>query len=262
MKWDKPVIYGFRLPLRFRPASFLVGALLMLGPILISISANAWWKDAHWRISENTLEVIPTPLKEALSQHYSALLSGSVEPDYNRVDDHKIYLNSVSGWGSPGMSGAHFALERFALQAESMLRAGKPMDEIAFVLGQAAHFIEDLNVPLHTVWGETQDQHYAYESVAHFNWQAEKHYYPGFYLIKNYRCYAFEIAKRSNRYAGLSLLNPPPPSVIEITWLDAINDLANLWQSIFYRALGPEKAKDLYGIPTPKGEKGDGWFCR
>jgi hypothetical protein len=49
--------------------------------------------------------------------------------------------------------------------------------------------------------------------------------------------------------------------VIEKTWDDAVNDTANLWLSIFYRALGLAKALELYGIPAPKGELGKGWFC-
>jgi hypothetical protein len=48
--------------------------------------------------------------------------------------------------------------------------------------------------------------------------------------------------------------------VIEKTWNDVVNDTANVWQSIFYRALGPQKSLELYGIPLPKGEKEKGWL--
>ena len=44
--------------------------------------------------------------------------------------------------------------------------------------------------------------------------------------------------------------------MIEKTWNDAVNDTANLWLSIFYRALGAGKALELYGIPVPAGEAG------
>ena len=58
-----------------------------------------------------------------------------------------------------------------------------------------------------------------------------------------------------------ALNDPPPAQVIETTWRDAINDVANLWLSIFYRALGAEKALEVYGIPEPVGEIGMGWLC-
>ena len=262
MEWAKAVICDIRFPLRVRPGLLLTYVLLMMGIILIGAPSNAWHGQCHKEITGNTLDIIPKPLREALMQHVAKLMWGSEEPDFNRIDDHKIYLSTVASPTGTYMSGAHFALERFAKQAEAMIRAGKPMNEIAFVLGQATHFIEDLNVPLHTISGETLEQHRGYESAAYFNWQVEKHYYPGFHLIKNYKCFAYETAKRSKKYVGLALLNPPPPHIMEITWIDAINDVANLWQSIFYRALGPEKAKELYGIPAPKGEIGEGWLCR
>jgi hypothetical protein len=244
------------------PGYALTGVILVLSIILLTGSSNAWVKAAHYEITRNTLEIIPKSLKEALVPHLDSLLYGSVEPDINRIDDHKIYLSSVGLAERPGSGGAKVALDRFARKAEDMLKAGEPMDKIAFVLGQAAHFIQDLNVPLHTVWGETRGQHDRYEREASScNWDAEKHRYGGFYLIENYKCLADEIAKRSNQYVDLALSNPPPPQVIETTWRDAINDLANLWQSIFYRALGPEKALELYGIPAPEGEIGTGWFC-
>lgn len=74
--------------------------------------------------------------------------------------------------------------------------------------------------------------------------------------MKNYKCFAYEAAKRSHPYYDKALKNPPPREVIEKTWNDAVNDTANLWLSIFYRALGPEKALELYGIPAPAGEAG------
>ncbi len=60
----------------------------------------------------------------------------------------------------------------------------------------------------------------------------------------------------------LALQNPPPSHVIETTWRDAINDTVDVWQSIIYRALGPQKSLELYGIPAPKSQKGTGPSCR
>ena len=184
-----------------------------------------------------------------------------MEPDYNRVEDHRIYLKVIRGTPK-GPGGVHTSLEKYARRAEGMIRAGKPTDKIAFVLGQAAHFIIDANLPLHTIYGDTREQHRAYEEAAHvWDWPGAGTGYRGFHLVKNYRCFAFEAAMRSHKYYPQALQNPPPRQVIEKTWDDAVNDTANLWQSIFYRALGPEKSLRLYGIAGPAGELGEGQSC-
>jgi hypothetical protein len=49
--------------------------------------------------------------------------------------------------------------------------------------------------------------------------------------------------------------------VTEIAWDQAVNDTANLCQSIFWNALGPERAWQEYGIPEPVNEIGNGSLC-
>jgi len=49
--------------------------------------------------------------------------------------------------------------------------------------------------------------------------------------------------------------------VTEIAWDRAVNDTANLWQSIVWHPLGRERAWQLYGIPEPVGEIGTGSGC-
>jgi hypothetical protein len=251
----------FRLFPRGKRLSFIFYFLILLPGGIATGHADAWWDKPHQALARNAILILPEPMKLTLVQHLDVFDRGVIDPDYNRVDNHKMYQYSFGGKVG-GISGVHHALQKFAMRAEEMNQAGKPMGEVAFVLGQAAHFIQDLNVPLHTIEGETSDQHETYEGAAYVEgWKVDQHYYPGFYLIKNYKCFAYETATRSHKYFGLAFQNPPPRQVIEITWTDAINDVANLWQSIFYRALGPEKARELYGIPAPKGEKGKGWFC-
>ena len=226
--------------------------------------ATAWWPESHKAIGRNALEILPEGLKKAFESDPeipSALLWGMVEPDYNRVEEHRIYLKAIRRT-APGTGGVHTALEKYAQKAEEMIRAGEPMVQIAFVLGQAAHFIQDANVPLHTIYGDTKEQHRAYEEAAYvWDWPGDRYGYKGFYLVNNYKCLAYEAAKRSHPHYEKALKNPPPREVIEITWNSAVNDTASLWLSIFYRALGPEKALELYGIPAPGGEVGKGWYC-
>lgn len=243
---------------------FILGFFLGTGFWNVSDSALAWWPESHKGIGRDALGVLPEGLRKALegdSENRSALLWGMVEPDYNRVEDHRIYLKVIRGT-KEGPGGVHTSLEQYALRAEEMIRAGEPMPRVAFVLGQAAHFIQDANVPLHTIYGDSREQHRRYEEAAHvWDWPGGRYGYKGFQLAKNYRCLAYEAARRSHALFERALKNPPSREVIESTWDDAVNDTANLWLSIFYQALGPEKSRELYGIPAPKGETGKGRFC-
>lgn len=222
----------------------------------------AWEIQAHQRIVLHAIEVLPGPLKEALQAVERPLVYGVAEPDYNRVDDHKIRLSTVRGSRVSSVGGAHFALERFATQAEETIRRDGLAPDAARAMGQAAHFIQDLNVPLHTLEGEGAELHAAYERIAYFDgWPGDKFGYRGFLLVKKYKCFAFETAQRSHGLVDQALRLPPSQDLIEKTWNDAVNDTANLWQSIVYRAVGAEKAQALYGISPPKGEVGKGWLC-
>ncbi len=251
-------------------SGFRLRLLFSLGVMTTALWASAtlalaWWPESHKAIGRNALEVLPGGLKKVFEsdpETLSALLWGMVEPDYNRVEDHRIYLKVIRG-KEPGSGGVHTSLEKYAQNTEEMIRGGEPMVQIAFVLGRAVHFIQDANLPLHTIYGDTKAQHRKYEEAAYvWDWPGERYGYKGFLLVKSYKCFAYEAAKRSHPYYNKALKNPPPREVIEKTWNDAVNDTANLWLSIFYRAVGPEKALELYGIPAPAGEVGKGGFCR
>ena len=49
--------------------------------------------------------------------------------------------------------------------------------------------------------------------------------------------------------------------VTEIAWDQAVNDTANLWQSILWHALGRERAWQQHGIPAPVREIANGSLC-
>jgi len=237
---------------------FLLPVSLVL---VISSAAHAWDKAAHRMITGHTLQVLPGKMAPLLKQNEAALFWGAVEPDFTRDDDHRLPVSFLRRASKPGV--ADSALDKFARSGEAMLQAGAKTGEIVFVLGQAAHFAQDLNLPLHAIRGDTREEHAAYEAAAFFlEWQPEKHSYAGFSSISDYKCFAHEIARRSHQFYKLALQDPPPTHVIETTWRDAINDTADVWQSIISRALGPQKSLELYGIPAPKSQRGTGPSCR
>jgi hypothetical protein len=64
------------------------------------------------------------------------------------------------------------------------------------------------------------------------------------------RCFASdEASQNSSQHARA--LDRDIKRVTETAWDQAVNDTANLWQSILWNALGPERAWQEYGIPAP-----------
>jgi hypothetical protein len=224
-------------------------------------SSWAWNLTGHRLIALDALTVLPAPMREALTPHASALLAGLLEPDFNRVVSHKIPIISLRGTPPPAPSEAANVFKRFATDAEEMIRLGRGLDEVSFVLGQATHFVQDLNQPLHGAWGETRAEHHEVEDqMLYRSWQKD-HTYRGFMLIKNYSCFAYSIAEKSSPHARALFFDREIERVTDSAWDQAVNDTASLWQSVFRRALGPERAWQLYGIPPPVGEVGNGSLC-
>jgi hypothetical protein len=247
-------------------------ALLVLAPP----SSSAWTLDAHRSIALDALAVLPPPMREALTPHVSVILTGVVEPDVRRVVSHKIPIIALRGTPPPPKSGAANEFKRLATYAQEMLRLGRGLDEgaytpemlrlggsdeLLFALGQATHFVQDLNQPLHAAWGETRVEHNEIEAqMLYRTWQKD-HTYRGFMLVKNYSCFAHEIAQHSSQHARALFFDREIRRVTEVAWDQAVNDTANLWQSVFWHALGAERARQLYVISAPVRETGHGSLC-
>ena len=226
-----------------------------------SSTSWAWTLEGHRLIAVDALAVLPPPMREALAPHVSILLAGAVEPDFHRVVSHKTPIIGLRETPAPPRSGAADALNRLAINTQEMLRLGRGLDEVLFVQGQASHFVEDLNQPLHAAWGETRAEHNEIEAqMLYRSWQKD-HTYRGFMLVKNYSCFAYEIAQNSSQHARALFFDRDIKRVTEIAWDHAVNDTANLWQSVFWHALGPERAWQLYGIPAPVKEIGNRPLC-
>jgi hypothetical protein len=224
--------------------------LLVVLQFIWSSPSLAWTLEGHRLIALDALSVLPPQMREALSPHVSPLLAGVEEPDFFRVVSHKIPIISLRGTPPPPRSGAPDALKKFASNAQEMLRLGRDLWDVVFVAGQATHFVQDLNQPLHAGWGETRAEHKEIEArMLYRSWQKE-HTYRGFTLVKNYSCFAYQIAENSSQHVRALFFDRDIKWVTEISWDQAVNDTANLWQSMFWNALGPERAWQLYGIPT------------
>jgi hypothetical protein len=241
-----------------------------------SSTASAWTLEGHRLIALDALSALPPPMRETLSAHVSAILAGVAEPDFNRVVSHKIPIISLRGTAPPPRSGAGNEFKRLATYAQEMARLGRldeapsdpemtlrlgGLDDVLFVLGQATHFVQDLNQPLHAAWGETRAEHNEIETqMLYRSWQKD-HTYRGFRLVKNYTCFAYEIVQNSSQHARALFFDREIRRVTEVAWDQAVNGTANFWQSIFWNAVGPERAAQQYGIPRPVNELGNGSPC-
>src|SRR5207245_9366648 len=142
-----------------------------------SITSWAWTLGAQRLIAQDALTVLPPPMREGLAPHVSVILAGVVEPDFNRVVSHKIHFVSLRRTPPPPRSGAADEFKRLATNAEEMLRLGRGLDEVLFVQGQATHFVQDLNQPLHSAWGETRAEHNEIEArMLYYSWQKDHTY--------------------------------------------------------------------------------------
>jgi hypothetical protein len=154
----RPDFVGTSKLVDVRRALLLLG-LLVLVQLSWSHTSWAWTLGGHRLIALDALAVLPPPMREALTPHASIILAGLLEPDFNRLVSHKIHIIALRPTPPPPRSGAADAFKRFATNAEEMLRLGRGLDEMSFPLGQATHFVQDLNQPLHAAWGETRAEH-------------------------------------------------------------------------------------------------------
>src|SRR5207249_9931869 len=112
----------------------------------------------------------------------------------------------LRGTPPPPRTGAPDALKRFATDAQEMVRLGRSLDEVAFVQGQATHFVQDLNQPLHVAWGETRAQHNEIEAQMLYRSGQKDHTYRGFMLVKNYSCFHMRSRRTPRSMRGRSSL--------------------------------------------------------
>jgi hypothetical protein len=225
-------------------------SILVLVQLSWSSPSWAWTLEGHRLIAMDALAVLPSPMRAALSPHTSVLLAGVVEPDFHRVVSHKIPIIALRGTPPPSRSGAANEFKQVATYAQEMVRLGRGLDEVAFVQGQATHFVQDLNQPLHAAWGETRAQHNEIEAqMLYRSWQKD-HAYRGFMLVKDYACFAHEIAQNSSQHARALFFDREIKRVTEIAWDQAVNDTASFWQSIFGTPWGRSGRRNCTGSPS------------
>jgi len=83
----------------------------------------------------------------------------------------------------------------------------------------------------------------------------------GFTLVRDYSCFAYEIAQNSSQHTRALFFDRDIKRVTELAWDQAVKDTANLWQSIRWNTFGPVRGAQMYGIPVPVTNVGSGSLC-
>jgi len=227
----------------------VLGSLLVLVQLNWSSPSWTWTLEGHRLIALDPLAVLPPPMREALTPHVSAILAGVVEPDFYRIVSHKIPIFLYAG--RHHRSGAARPT-RSSSSPQTLKRC--------FVLDAAERscFLYRVKRPtlcrISTSHCMPLGARPVPAQMLYRSWQKD-HTYRGFMLVENYSCFAFEIAQNSSQHARSLFFDREIKRVTEIAWDQAVNDTANLWQSIFWHALGPERVGHFTGSPSAGYER-------
>ena len=240
-------------PLLVRLSSFTYyGFILVFILIMPSISSNAiaWFTYGHMQMTEEAINIMPSasfPPVENPGTYRFSLLLGSGEPDQNRVIDHTNVPQCA------------WMINKLAKKCEKMIRNGKDWDEILFTMGQATHYIQDLNCPHHGIGEYREGDHEDFEGRAtRGDCKPEK--FDGFHYISNYKIFAYNAARFSARYIyfadRLGSIDKDYQiyyeELITPLWEHSVNDVVDLWLTILNNGLGDKKYREL-GFPKQIG---------
>ena len=165
---------------------FLVPILICISSIhLLKENSFSWyWYNGHLVMTEQAIGVMSNDI--FLKYHWQ-LKDGSIEPDKNRIIDH-INVQECA-----------YTINSLAKKCETMIRNNEDWSKIMFTMGQATHYIQDLNCPHHGIGYYIKGDHEQFEErLMVLNWKKDN--YDGFYHIKNYKIFAINTSNFSKRY--------------------------------------------------------------
>jgi hypothetical protein len=111
--------------------------------------ALAWHTFTHPYLARIAFDQMPTDFRDRFSEQVTSILAGSLAPDLVLMDRSNHEWNVHSGDGGEG--GAPARIEAlFATVLEGLKEEGPDYRKIANDLGLLAHYLSDINQPLHT----------------------------------------------------------------------------------------------------------------
>lgn len=156
--------------------------------MLAASSAEAWWDTGHSFITQNSVAHLPSTLQTFVNREYSTILNyASIEPPGRHYIDIDLYSEFFAGqmprdlsvldnaYGatlvdSRGISPWVIANYRATLTAQmSSARELADLATVARTAGEMAHYLEDINQPLHTTYN--YDGQYTRNSGIHARYE-------------------------------------------------------------------------------------------
>jgi hypothetical protein len=218
--------------------------LCILSVLSVPEDVLSWRGKTHTKMTEDAIKLVPKMPNDIFEIYASELKSGVLEPDKNRVIDHT------------DVAACAMMIDRLAKKCERMIKNNEDWAKIMFTLGQATHYVQDLNTPVHCIKVQ-KNMHEDFEKIAvEGNWREDK--YKGFYYIKDYKILAGNICNFSARYISfvnkLYFKNDPEllKKIMEPLWSHTVQDVVDFWFTIFKNGFGEVKYKEL-GLPEPLG---------
>ena len=222
--------------------------LCILSLLLLPEQVLSWRSKPHIKMTEDAIKLIPKMPEEnqIFAIYLSDLKAGILEPDKNRVIEHT------------NVASCAMMIDRLAKECERMIKNKEDWAKIMFTLGQATHYVEDLNTPFHCIKVK-KNIHEEFEKVAvEGHWQEDS--YKGFYYIKDYKVFACNICNFSERYVPYIekwYFKSDPELLKKMMvplWANTVQDIVDFWLTVFRNGFGEEKYKDL-GLPEPVGKR-------
>jgi hypothetical protein len=228
----------------------LLKAITIIGLLTVPTNVFTWGGNTHITIAQDaylTLKSGGFPQKEIFPDYlWNILIAYTKEPDlYNKTVNH--LSASVCTWKLTG----------HANDCIKGIKNNEDWKTIIKDLGRATHYIQDMNCPHHSI-EKYEIGHETFEKRATFGfWSDEK--FDGFQIIANFDNFVYNSARFSKRYikfdTGEFYSNPYfYEKVMEQLWSHTVNDVLDLWLTVFYLGLGEDKYNEV-GFPKREGNR-------
>ncbi|HEY9068669.1 MAG TPA: zinc dependent phospholipase C family protein [Candidatus Ozemobacteraceae bacterium] len=135
--------------------------LLLLVFLAAAVQAGAWSYHTHRKIVSDAIAFLPTGFQSRFLPFKDVMMQGATDPDTVVKDfmNHVYHIHSRTGHDSAVRITGLFE------QAADQVRRSGPSAEAAYTLGLLAHYVADLNQPLHTGGREADSTESDYHST-------------------------------------------------------------------------------------------------
>jgi len=227
--------------------------LVFCGVFWNATLALSWGGPIHTVIAQDAYRVLHDVDFPEANENTSAfgywvrLIAFTSEPDkWNRVQNH--LSASECAW----------RLKTLAQDCIKAMKNGEPWIQIMQDRGKATHYIQDMNCPHHGIQKYKEGDHEFFEKRATFGfWDKEK--FDGFQKIEDFDNFIWNAANFSKRYIKFDnaefYKNPDYyQKVMEPLWAHTVNDVVDLWLTVFYQGLGEQRYNEI-GFPKKLGTR-------